>query len=636
MTIETSILSGQLVVGVHCSRIRCVANENGGFAMSRDVANQQAIRFGIGTLRPPVAPYARPVLPSEIPSELLELRQWVAWDWAQYLSSWRKVPISALTSHYCNDANLQFACDFHQAYGYSRRRGLPGVGLVLAETDGLVALDIDDCVDPKSGAVDPSIWRKVKKIDTYTEYSPTNSGLRLLIKDSSQTNRGTDDIGPVEVFMSDCFVTITGRRVPDASVQIADFPVSRVKEIFDDGDIPATHRSGWFHEAPDPPIHVLAAHKEAVMVSLNGSLELWPLPLDGNTVWRRPSQSNVLQAAIGDGIVLVGTDDEHCLALDQWTGKQRWELARVGIIEEFDLRLNSPLLVSCRYEYPKIDQSAPDIQYGWKLVDQRTGEVIVQERGYIVVGMGRSGKMMHTSSPAIDDQFVVVCDTAHGSIVEIHDRHTGRVNWSTLLGENAERYSVELAEPYCAISVYGGSELLLIDTRTGLTRQLQKQREASVWCSIHGESVIGYGNDNSLVSTSIVTGHLNWHRMLPEGYWVDGLTAGSLVLSKRYKVSDPSVLVLDADTGAVVIECRGELVSYSGSHLWLFTPDQSIAVLDLGVPGPPRYVALPTDVAVYPPALVDDWDIYEDTVRVLALENNFLLTNGMMVSQFAM
>ena len=81
-----------------------------------------------------------------------------------------------------------------------------------------------------------------------------------------------------------------------------------------------------------------------------------------------------------------------------------------------------------------------------------------------------------------------------------------------------------------------------------------------------------------------------------------------------------------------MLERQGALLKYAGRHVWLLTPDQSIEVLDLAAPERPRYAALPTDVAVYPRASVDDWDIYENNVRVLALQNTFLVSNGMMLS----
>lgn len=63
-----------------------------------------------------------------------------------------------------------------------------GVGFVFTESDPYCGIDIDDCID-SDGALHPSAREIVKLFNSYTEISPSGTGLKIFIKGKKSTNR---------------------------------------------------------------------------------------------------------------------------------------------------------------------------------------------------------------------------------------------------------------------------------------------------------------------------------------------------------------------------------------------------------------------------------------------------------------
>jgi putative DNA primase/helicase len=57
-----------------------------------------------------------------------------------------------------------------------------GIGLVLTEDDPYAAGDLDHCRDPQSGEIQPWAQAIVNRLQSYTEISPSGTGLRILLR----------------------------------------------------------------------------------------------------------------------------------------------------------------------------------------------------------------------------------------------------------------------------------------------------------------------------------------------------------------------------------------------------------------------------------------------------------------------
>lgn len=93
-----------------------------------------------------------------------------------------------------------------------------GVGYVMTGSPGVTGVDLDHCID-EAGVVAPWAQEIIAKLDTYTEVSPSGSGLRAFVSgelEDWQTPR--DGAVKIEVYggAAGRFLTVTGARVPGA------------------------------------------------------------------------------------------------------------------------------------------------------------------------------------------------------------------------------------------------------------------------------------------------------------------------------------------------------------------------------------------------------------------------------------
>ena len=85
-----------------------------------------------------------------------------------------------------------------------------GIGFMLG--DGFVGVDLDHCVDTATGEPQPWAADIVRKLDSYTELSPSGTGLHILLAGRIPEEAGDRRRrGPVEVYDGGRYFTITGR-----------------------------------------------------------------------------------------------------------------------------------------------------------------------------------------------------------------------------------------------------------------------------------------------------------------------------------------------------------------------------------------------------------------------------------------
>jgi primase-polymerase (primpol)-like protein len=127
--------------------------------------------------------------------------------------------------------------------------GADGVGLVLSDDDDIAGVDLDGCRDAKTGEVEDWAFDIVRQLDSYTEVSPSGTGLHVLVKGEldDEFQQKNDELG-LEMYDSDRFLTFTGRWIPSTrseikdrhdeflNVQRANLPVSDDVEIDMEGD----------------------------------------------------------------------------------------------------------------------------------------------------------------------------------------------------------------------------------------------------------------------------------------------------------------------------------------------------------------------------------------------------------------
>ena len=90
-----------------------------------------------------------------------------------------------------------------------------GVGVVMGQ--GLGCVDLDHCVDPSTGKIMPWAREIIIGLDSYSEFSPSGTGVHILGEDIQLPGKGRKrpyESGAVEVYDTARFLTFTGRWLP--------------------------------------------------------------------------------------------------------------------------------------------------------------------------------------------------------------------------------------------------------------------------------------------------------------------------------------------------------------------------------------------------------------------------------------
>jgi len=150
---------------------------------------------------------------------LKSVAKWVAWELVPRNDEKpAKVPICPHTGRYASVDDPTSWGTYDQALARARRNDLPGVGFVLTPDDGLTGADLDDVRNPETGELAPWAAEIIALAETYTEVSPSGTGLRILWEGKIDASIKCLPKG-VEIYRDGRFLTITGAHVagtPDA------------------------------------------------------------------------------------------------------------------------------------------------------------------------------------------------------------------------------------------------------------------------------------------------------------------------------------------------------------------------------------------------------------------------------------
>ena len=152
-----------------------------------------------------------------IPPELFAYKQWVLWRTAEVSGHRTKVPISPWGGKpaACNKPQT-WGTYRHACYALHRFR-CDGVGFVFTGDDPFCGIDIDHC-RAADGTIAPGAQALIERIGSYTELSPSGTGVHILLQ-GALAGRGRRS-GSVEVYDSGRYFTMTGRHVAGTPTQV--------------------------------------------------------------------------------------------------------------------------------------------------------------------------------------------------------------------------------------------------------------------------------------------------------------------------------------------------------------------------------------------------------------------------------
>jgi primase-polymerase (primpol)-like protein len=150
------------------------------------------------------------VQPEHIPEELKCLTQWVLWRSEIRNGKPTKVPYQPHHPSRCASvSNPNTWGSFVAALQcYEATRRWDGIGLVLTPNDPYVGVDLDHCLDPATGNLSPEAETIVRQLASYTEISPSGTGLRIFVRGTlPPTGRKKKWI---ELYERSHYLTVTG------------------------------------------------------------------------------------------------------------------------------------------------------------------------------------------------------------------------------------------------------------------------------------------------------------------------------------------------------------------------------------------------------------------------------------------
>lgn len=167
-----------------------------------------------------------------VPRVLKDLDQWVCWamkrdEKESHEKDWTKVPVDANNGKFASSTDSETWTTFGQARKVDTDEHIStdGIGFVVHRDDALIGIDIDDCRDPETGELVEGVDDLISSIGSYTEISPSGTGLRVFVFgewpiDKNQSDLIAGDGTSVEVYEWGRYLTVTGYHVEGTPTDI--------------------------------------------------------------------------------------------------------------------------------------------------------------------------------------------------------------------------------------------------------------------------------------------------------------------------------------------------------------------------------------------------------------------------------
>lgn len=176
--------------------------------------------------RTPGTPLPLDFDPARVPAMLATLRRWVCWKWfLDGKKKWTKVPIDPATSQPGDVTDPAVWHSLDEAFAVAcASDGAFGIGFVVSLGMGIVGIDLDGCIDA-DGVVSVEAQDLVRTFDSYTEITPSGTGLRIFVeaaKPAFAKCKRSKAFGMkcVEVYETERYFTFTGRHWDGSPEQV--------------------------------------------------------------------------------------------------------------------------------------------------------------------------------------------------------------------------------------------------------------------------------------------------------------------------------------------------------------------------------------------------------------------------------
>ena len=158
-----------------------------------------------------------------------ELAIWCTWNWVFVEGRWTKPPFQPNGSR-AKSQTPDTWCTYKEAVAKVKDKRADGIGIMLhGMKQAEIIFDIDHCRDPASGTIDPWAREILDEAASYTEVTPSGTGVRVLGHgDIGRVHRRFNGVGGedggLEVYTAGeaRYITVTGLQVPGCFPVVSD------------------------------------------------------------------------------------------------------------------------------------------------------------------------------------------------------------------------------------------------------------------------------------------------------------------------------------------------------------------------------------------------------------------------------
>jgi putative DNA primase/helicase len=269
-----------------------------------------------------------PIIAS-IPRVMKDNPAWVVWRYEPSPSKpdkLTKVPYSAHDGSNASSTDPKTWATFRQAIEYHLDNDwTDGVGMVVCDEDDFVGIDLDHCRDAETGELEPWAQKVVETVNSYTEVTPSNEGLRIFARGTLPPSGRKK--GDFEIYENGRYLTVTGKHLEGTplTVEARELEIRRVhREVWPDQGKPVADRP-----APQPINLTDSDLISKAQTATNGQkfLQLW----SGSTVGY-PSQSEADMALCNLLAFWTGGDALRMDSLFRSSGlfRPKWDIRHYG------------------------------------------------------------------------------------------------------------------------------------------------------------------------------------------------------------------------------------------------------------------------------------------------------------------
>ena len=177
-----------------------------------------------------------------IPTALRQYDQWLCWRTEKRDGKSTKVPISPHEEGFSKVNDSSTWGSYEVAVDALSRDDIDGLGFVFTERDTFAGIDLDNVRDPETGSLTEKAEDIVSTLGSYTEVSPSGTGLHVIVQGFVPDGRQRHD--GIELYDSGQFFTVTGEHLDDTPAEVAvrhhELAAIHQQYVARDADIEAT------------------------------------------------------------------------------------------------------------------------------------------------------------------------------------------------------------------------------------------------------------------------------------------------------------------------------------------------------------------------------------------------------------